>query len=69
MAGRKSFVGPPPNHPELERLREETRDIKVTDAQLAEQQISFMYGNAPEGSKITKSSARAASRSIRITED
>jgi hypothetical protein len=69
MAERKSFFGPPPNHPELDRLREETRHIKVTDAQLAEQRVSFIYGNAPQGSGITRDSAQAASSSIRITKD
>lgn len=69
MAARKSFFGPAPNHPELDRLREETRGIKVTDAQLAEQRVSFVYGNAPEGSGITRDSALAASSSMRITED
>jgi hypothetical protein len=69
MAARKSLFGPTPNHPELDRLREETRSIKVTNAQLAEQRISFVYGNAPEGSGITLDSARAASAGIRITKD
>jgi hypothetical protein len=69
MAARKSLFGPAPNHPELDRLREETRSIKVTDAQLAEQRVSFIYGNAPEGSGITRDSARLASAGIRITKD
>ena len=69
MAARKSVFGPAPNHPELDKLREETRSIKVTDAQLAEQRVSFIYGNAPEGSGITRDSARAASGGIRITKD
>jgi hypothetical protein len=69
MAARKSFFGPAPNHPELDLLREETRAIKVTDEQLAEQRGSFIYGNAPQGSGITRDSARAASTGIRITED
>jgi hypothetical protein len=54
MAARKSFFGPAPNHPELDRLRDDTRNLKVTDEQLAEQRVSFIYGNAPEGSGITK---------------
>lgn len=69
MAERKSFFGPTPKHPELDKLREETRGIKVTDEQLAEQRVSFTYGNAPEGSGITRASARAASTGIRITQD
>ncbi|HEY2883989.1 MAG TPA: hypothetical protein VGJ08_02105 [Rhizomicrobium sp.] len=69
MAARKSFFGPPPKHPELDKLREETREIKVTDAQLAEQRVSFIFGNAPQGSGITRVSAQAASTGIRITKD
>ncbi len=69
MAARKSFLGPSPSHPELDQLRDETRNLKVTDEQLAEQRVSFIYGNAPEGSGITRASARSASSGIRITED
>jgi hypothetical protein len=66
MAARKLFFGPRPSHPELDKVREETRDLEVTDEQLAEQRISFIYGNAPVGSAITKASARAASTRFRI---
>lgn len=69
MAARKPFLGPAPAHPELDRLREQTRSLKVTDEQLAEQRISFVYGNAPVGSKITKESARTASRRFRMKQD
>jgi hypothetical protein len=66
MAARKPFLGPAPSHPELDRLREETRSVKVTEEQLAEQRISFIYGNAPTGSAITKESARTASQRFRM---
>lgn len=66
MAARKPFLGPTPSHPELDRLREETRSMRVTDEQLAEQRISFIYGNAPVGSAITKASARVASQRFRM---
>jgi hypothetical protein len=69
MAARKSVFGPTPSHPELDKLREETRGIRVTDAQLAEQRVSFIFGNAPQGSGITRASALAASKGIRITKD
>jgi len=69
MAARKLFLGPRPSHPELDRVREETRDLKVTEEQLAEQRISFIYGNAPTGSAITKASARVASTRFRIKPD
>ena len=66
MAARKPFIGPAPSHPELHKLRELTRDIKVTDEQIAEQRISFIYGNAPVDSPITKESARVASQRYRM---
>ena len=68
MTARKPFLGPPPNHPELERLLEEAREKQVTNAQLEEQRISFAYGNAPESSGITKDSLRDASKRMRLTD-
>jgi len=67
MAERKPVLGPAPEHPELDRLLEETRTIAVSEADLQEQRISFAYGNAPQASRITKQSVRDASSSIRIT--
>lgn len=66
MAARKPFFGPTPNHPELDRLLEQASKTEITDAQLREQRISFAYGNAPEGARITKESVRQASDSFRI---
>jgi hypothetical protein len=67
MAARKSVLKPAPPRPELDRLLAESLRAGVTNEQLQEQRVSFVYGNAPEGSRITKESARKASRSIRIT--
>ena len=70
MAARKSFLGPAPQHPELDRLLEATKNIPVTDAQLQEQRVSFAYGNAPVDAKlITKDSVRNAAQSNRIGKD
>ena len=66
MAARKSVLKPAPPRPELERLLAASIKAGVTDAQLQEQRVSFAYGNAPEGSRITKDSALTASRSVRI---
>jgi len=66
MAERKAFLGPPPQHPELDRLLETARKTPVTDDQLREQRVSFAYGNAPQSSRITKESVRMASKSMRI---
>lgn len=67
MAERKPVLGPAPEHPELDRLLEQTRTIAVTEADLQEQRISFAYGNAPQASRITKESVRDASKTIKIT--
>jgi hypothetical protein len=66
MAARKSVLKPAPPRPELDRLLAASIQAGVTDEQLQEQRISFAYGNAPDGSRITKESARVAARSIRI---
>jgi hypothetical protein len=66
MAPRKSAIKPAPARPELDRLLQQARTAGVTDEQLQEQRVSFAYGNAPENSRITKESARTASRTIRV---
>jgi hypothetical protein len=66
MAARKTVMIPAPSRPELDRLLENARKNGVTDEQLMEQRASFAYGNAPEGSRITKESARTASQSVRL---
>ena len=68
MAGRKSVLGPPPKHPELERLLDHARTVVVTEEQLNEQRVSFAFGNAPESARITKESVRNASKSVRIVQ-
>jgi hypothetical protein len=67
MAARKSLLKSAPPRPELDRLLEASVKAGVTDDQLQDQRVSFVYGNAPEGSRITKDSARRAARSIRLT--
>lgn len=67
MAERKVFLGEPAKHPELEQLLAEATKHPVTDEQLREQRVSFAFGNAPEGSRITKESVRAASESMSIS--
>jgi hypothetical protein len=62
MAIRKST--PAPARPELDRLLQQARETGVTEAELFEQRISFVYGNAPEDSGITKETARSAANRI-----
>lgn len=66
MAARKTVMTPAPPRPELDRLLENAKSVGVTDEQLMEQRASFAYGNAPDGSRITKESARLASQSVRL---
>ena len=66
MAERKPSLRRAPKRPELERLIQRNKEAPVTDAVLEEQRASFAYGNAPKGSRITKTSARSASKSIRL---
>lgn len=68
MPARKPFLGPEPSHPALDALLEAV--TPATEEQLAEQRISFAYGNALELSeRITKDSVREASSNIRVTRD
>jgi len=67
MAERKSALKRAPDRPELQQLLEQARTVVVTNEQLQEQRASFVYGNAPRGSRITKESALRASKQIRVT--
>jgi len=67
MAERKSALKRAPKRPELEKLLELAKAADVTDEQLREQRASFIFGNAPKGSRITKQSALKASNRIRVT--
>ncbi|MBV8769492.1 MAG: hypothetical protein JO094_11430 [Hyphomicrobiales bacterium] len=68
MADRKPLLGETPERPELDRLLEVARATVVTEDQLREQRVSFAYGNAPEGSGITKESVRLSSQISRIVQ-
>ena len=67
MAERKSALKRAPERPNLKRLLEHARTVVVTDDLLQEQRASFVYGNAPQGSRITKESARESVKHVRIT--
>jgi hypothetical protein len=67
MAERKSALKRAPHRPELEKLLDHARKTVLTDDQLMEQRASFVYGNAPKGSRITKQSAKDAVKRIRVT--
>jgi len=67
MVERKSALKRAPERPELDDLLEKAKSVTLTDDQLLEQQASFVYGNAPKGSKITKDSARKSAHCLRVT--
>ena len=66
MAERKSALKRAPARPELDKLVEHSKAFGVTEAVLHEQRISFVYGNAPKGSRITKESAKKAAGSLKV---
>ena len=67
MAERQSALKRAPERPELQKLLERAKTTVLTDEQLQEQRASFVYGNAPKGSGITKESAKKAANRIRVT--
>ncbi|NBC32269.1 MAG: hypothetical protein GVY13_06285 [Alphaproteobacteria bacterium] len=69
MAERKSALKRAPERPELRRLLDRAKSIVLTEDQLQEQRASFVYGNAPYTSKITKESAIRAANRTRLSED
>ena len=67
MAERKAALGRAPDRPELRALLERAKSVPLTDEELLEQRVSFIYGNAPVDSQITKESARKAVRRLRLS--
>jgi len=67
MAERKTALKRAPERPELDALFEQARMVVLTEEQLEEQRASFVYGNAPDGSRITKESAAKAVKRARVT--
>lgn len=67
MVERKSALKRAPARPELDQLLERARHYTISDDELKVQRASFVYGNAPEGSRITRESAAASVESLRVT--
>jgi hypothetical protein len=67
MVERKSALKRAPARPKLEELLERAKAHVLSDEELRQQQVSFVYGNAPEGSKITRESALRSIDSLRVT--
>jgi hypothetical protein len=68
MAERKSALKRAPKRPHLEELIERSKRTPVTDEELRDQRASFVYGNAPKGSRITKESRKKSVTRIRVTQ-
>lgn len=66
MVERISLGFTPPDRSELRRRVAELIARGVTEEELAEQRVSFVYGNAPARSGITKDSARHAASHVRL---
>ncbi len=67
MAERKSALKRAPERPKLDELLEKARKHEMTDEELKMQRASFVYGNAPEGSRITRESAAASVNHLRVS--
>lgn len=67
MAKRKSALKRAPARPELDAKIAKARTVVLTEDQLREQRASFVYGNAPKGSRITRESAKRATTHMRVS--
>ena len=66
MAERKAALNRAPDRPELRELLERAKTVPLTDENLRAQRASFVYGNAPKGSQITRESAEESVDRLRI---
>lgn len=67
MAERKSARTRAPDRPELQALLEHAKTVQMSDEELKQQRASFVYGNAPKSSRITKESAVRSANHIRVS--
>lgn len=68
MVERKSALTRAPERPRLQELLAQAKTIVISDEVLREQRASFIYGNAPKGSRITRDSAKLATQRIRVAQ-
>ena len=66
MSRRQPTRTPSPPRPELDRLVAEALERGVTEEELREQRISWVYGNSPFDSDITRERAAEAVRNMRM---
>ena len=66
MSRRQPIRTPSPPRPELDRLVAEALERGVTEEEYLQQKISWVYGNAPFDSDITRERAEEAVRNFRM---
>ena len=66
MSRRQPVRTPSPPRPELERLVAEALKREMTEEEYLQQQISWVYGNSPFDSDITRERAEEAVRNFRM---
>ena len=66
MVERKSLGFSPPDRSDLQARVAASIAKGISNEELAEQKASFVYGNAPVRSSITKDSARYAAAHTRL---
>ncbi len=65
MAERQSALKRAPARPALEALLAQAKTTTLSEKEIWDQMASFVYGNAPKGSRITKELARRAVKRVR----
>lgn len=65
MSGRQPIRTPSPARPELEKLVAEALERGMTEEEYLQQKISWVYGNAPFDSDMTRERAAEAVRNFR----
>lgn len=66
MSRRQPVRTPSPPRPELDRLVAEGLERGITEEEFQEQCISWVYGNSPFDSDITRERAAEAVRNFRM---
>lgn len=69
MAERKTALKRAPKRPKLEALLKAAKERVLTDEELRQQRASFVYGNAPTGSRITRESAGISIDRLRVVQE
>lgn len=66
MPGRQPIRTPSPPRPELEKLAAEALERGMTEEEYRQQKISWVYGNLPYDSDVTREDVEKALGSFRL---